>query len=341
MNSSTETYFSVDYWFDKFGYPKYVDIISTFIILPTGLISFALNLLTFMVLRKECFLKSLFFRYMRVYIINGAILSIICSTVFILLAQRMFSFTNTYDGMAYNYIFTLLQPIFFLFSCFLEIFILIERSMYFLPKRFRKMQNINFNKLILFLFLFCVILHIPTFFFFIPAYEDVHLDRNTMFRIWYMAVTNFSYTLTGKVLTYLQYLMRDFLPLIMKLILNTMLVYLAKSYVKKLKNEKLANAQHVLNVSIDVNIQNENYISKTHRSQTYKSLIIICIFSIFEHLLYIAPYILYFLNQYSDSNVLYCLTALFITCKQMFNILVLCKFSILFKAELKKFLNIK
>jgi hypothetical protein len=165
MNFSNESYFSLDYWFDKFGYPKYVDLISTYIVLPTGLISFALNLLTFMVLRKECFSKSLFFRYMRIYIINGAILSIICSTVFILLAQRTFGFANTYDGMAYNYIFKPLQPIFFLFSCFLEICIFIERSVYFLPKRFRKMQNLDFNKFILFLFLFSVILHIPTFFF--------------------------------------------------------------------------------------------------------------------------------------------------------------------------------
>ena len=156
-----------------------------------------------------------------------------------------------------------------------------------------------------------------------------------------MSVTDFSYTLTGKIFIYLQYLIRDILILTIKIILNTMLVYLAKSYVNKLKKEKLANAQKVLNVSIDVNIQFENYISKAHRNQTYKSLFIICIFSIFEHLLYIVPYILYFLNQYSYSNIFYCLATLFITIKQMFNILILYKFNTLFKAELNIFLHVK
>ena len=182
MNSSNEAYFSLDYWFNAFGFPQNIDIISTYIVLPTGLISFALNLLTFMVLRKE-----LFFRSMRVYFINGAILSIICSTVFILLAQRMFSFPNTYGAILYTiYFFSTLQPMLFLFSRFLQIFIVFERSMYFLPQRFRKMQNINFNRLILFLFLFCVILHIPTFFFsyqHMRTFNQIKIHRSE-FGIW-------------------------------------------------------------------------------------------------------------------------------------------------------------
>ena len=72
MNSTNETYYSLDYWFDTFGYPKNIDIVSTYIVLPTGLISFALNMLTFLVLRKECFSKSLFFSNMKLYILNGA-----------------------------------------------------------------------------------------------------------------------------------------------------------------------------------------------------------------------------------------------------------------------------
>ena len=221
MNSSNETYYSLDYWFEAFGYPKNIDIVSTCIVLPTGLISFALNILTFLVLRKECFSKSLFFSYIKLYILNGAILSLISSTLFILITQRLFSFANTYVATAYtNYFFIPIQPMFFLYSCFLEICIVIERSMYFLPRRFRKMQNIDFNKLNLFLFLFCVVLHIPTFFVIVPVYSDVQLDNNTPFRIWYVGIADFSLTLTGKVLNYLQYLIRDILHLVIKIILN-------------------------------------------------------------------------------------------------------------------------
>ena len=157
-----------------------------------------------------------------------------------------------------------------------------------------------------------------------------------------MGIADFSNTLTGKVISYLHYLIRDILPLIIKIILNSMLVYLVKSYVNKFKKEKLANAFKVSNAGNDLvsmNIQIENYISKTDRNQTYISLIM-CIFSIFEHIFYIASYITYFLNEFSDSTIFFCLASLFIAFKQMFNILILYKFNSLFKTELKKFFNI-
>ena len=76
------------------------------------------------------------------------------------------------------------------------------------------------------------------------------------------------------------------------------------------------------------------------KNQTYISLIM-CIFSILEHLFYIFSYILYFLNEYSDSNIFFYVATLFITNKHLFNILILYKFNSLFKSELQKFLNLK
>ena len=343
MNSTNETYYPLEFWFEAFGIPKYLDLISAYIILPIGLISFLLNVLAFIVLRKQSFQKSLFFSYMKLYILNGAILSLICSTTFIFIAQKIFSFSNTYYADAYGaYVFTPVQTMFFLYTSLLEICILIERLLYFLPSRFRKIQNINFIKLNLFLVLFCIILHIPSIFFFVPAFVDVQLDRNTSYRIWYAGITDFSNTFIGQLFNYLQYLIRDILPLILKIILNSMLVYLVKSYLNKLKKEKFANAQKFFktrNDSVNVNIHNENYISKTDRNQTYISLIM-CIFSIFEHIFYIGSIILYFLNEFTISNILFCLASLFIAFKHMFNILVLYKFNTLFKIELKKFLKI-
>ena len=330
MNSSNETYYELEYWFEAFGYPHNIEILTIYIVTPIGLISFALNLLTFMVLLKQCFLGSVFFSYMKLYIFNGAILSLICSTLFITTAQRAFSFTNTYEALAYTvYFFTSVQPMLILFSSFLEICVVIERSMYFLPKRLRKSYNIDFNKLTLFLFLFCIILHAPTFFLFIPAFVDVQLDENTPFRIWYIGIADFSNTITGKVLTYLQYVIRDVLPLITKLILNSLLVYLVKSYVNKLKKENITQS----------NIKSESFISKRDRNQTYISLFM-SIFSILEHIFYIASYILYFLNKFSDSNIFFCTATFFISVKQMLNIFVFYKFNSLFKAELKKILNL-
>ena len=343
MNSSNVTYYPLDYWFEVFGYPESMEIVSTYIVLPIGLISFMLNVLTFIVLQKQSFLGSIFFSYMKLYIFNGAILSLICSTHFITATHKIISFANTYEAIFYYaYIFGLVQPIFFFYSCLLEICVVIERSLYFLPKKIRKIKNIEFNKLTLFLFLFSIILHIPSIFFFVPVYEDVLLEKNLSYRIWYSGIADFSLTLTGKILACLQYLIRDLLPLTLKIILNSMLVYLVKSYVNKLKKEKFANALKVSNAGNDLvsmNIQSENYISKTDRNQTYISLIM-CVFSIIEHIFYIVSYILYFLNEFTISNIFFCLATLFISCKQAFNILILYKFNSRFKIELKKTLKL-
>ena len=279
MNSSkNETYFSLEFWFEVCGFPKSAETLSIYAVTPLSLISLVLNLLSYKVLSKKCFLGSLFFRYMKCYILNGAVLSLVCSTIFISTTPRLFGFTNTYGALAYTlYFFTPVQPLLFLYSCFLELCIIIERLLYFLPKRFRKIQNIDFKKLNLAMLLFCIILHVPTFFFFLPSYLDVQLDTNTTHRIWYGEINTFSYSSTGKVLTYLQYLIRDVLPLTIKIILNSLLIYLVKAYVKKLKSEKLANAQKVFNVRndfVNLNVQNENYISKTDRNQTYISIIV-------------------------------------------------------------------
>jgi hypothetical protein len=146
MNSSNETYYSLEYWFDVFGYPTNLAILTTYIIAPLGLISTVLNLLTFVVLLKKCFLGSVFFSYMKLYILNGAILSLICSTICTIVAPRIFSFTYVYDALVFSmYFFCTVQPIVFLFSSFLEICVVIERTLYFLPKRYRK--NISFNNL--------------------------------------------------------------------------------------------------------------------------------------------------------------------------------------------------
>ena len=339
MNSSNETYYPLDFWFEALGFPKNLEILTVYIIAPLGIMSFLLNLLTFMVLCKKCFLGSIFFSYMKLYIFSGTILSLISSTFFILVTQRLFRFSNTYEAVAYSlYFFSSVQPMFFLYCCFLEICIVIERSFYFLPKRFRKFQNIDFNTFNLILFLFCVILHIPILFLFFPDHMDVQLDNSTSYRIWYIGVADFSNTLPGKLFTYSQYMITGAIPLIVKIILNSILVYLVKSYVNKLKRDKLANAQKVFNLSND--IQNGNFISKTDRNQTFIS-IIMCVFSIFEHIFYIVSYILYFLNEYSDSNIYFCIATLFIIVKHLFNILILYKFNSLFKSELKKFLNLK
>ena len=331
MNSTNETFYSLDYWLDAFGYPDSLEKISIYGIIPISLISFLLNLFSFMILLKQCFVGSVFYGYMKLQLLNGAILSLVCLTVSLGFTHRLFNFTNTYESSIYIiYLLNVLQPVFYFYSSILEICVVIERSLYFLPRQFGKIRKISFNKFTFSLFVFSVIIHIPSFFFLDLTYLDVELAENTWFRIWYANVTYFSNTVIGLFFTYFQYLVRDILPLVIKIALNSILMYLVRAYVNESKKDNTANG-----LKTSTNFSNRRYISKTDRNQTYISLIM-CILSLFEHMFFILSYILYYMNLYSDSNMASCLTTLFITIKHSFNILILYKFNNLFKFEFKR-----
>jgi len=341
MNSSNETYYPLEYWLAAFGYPSFSEILSLYVILPLGLISFAFNVLTFIILLKPCFFGSVFFSYMKLYIFNGIILSLVSSIFFVSFTYRVFDIGNSYDGILSSlYITTLIQPIVFLYSALLEICIVIERSLYFLSKRLRKIHIIEFNKLIIILFLLSVVVHLPFFFLYVPSYADVQLKQQTRYRIWFINYTDFSFSLFGKILIYAQYLIRDISPLIAKIILNSLLIYLVISYKNKSKKDKIIKTQMstVFNLRKQVNITNGNYISKKDRNQAFVSLIM-CIFSMFEHILTIVFYMLFFINLCYESNIVYGFATLAITIKQLTNIFILYIFNSLFRTEIQKLFN--
>lgn len=344
MNVTNETFYPLEVWLTQYGYLENLEILNVYILIPSSLISFGFNAFSFIILLKSRFLGSVFFSYMKLYVFNAAILSLLCSTTFIAITSKLLNFTNSYSSLFYSiYVFGTLQSILFLYSCLLEICVLIEQSLFFLPKRFKKLYQIEFNKFILFSFLFSVLVNIPLFFFFEPTYEDVKLHGNNSYRIWYMGINNFSFTLMGKIFSYAQYVIRDLVPLLTKIILNLILVYLVRKYLNKIKVEKKIFAQKLANqikISSSSFNQNSIFISKTDTNQIYIGFMM-CFFSFFEHIFYILAYIVYFLKIYDLSHLIFCLAMLSITIKHSFNFFILFKFNNLFRIEVKKMFKFK
>ena len=77
------------------------------------------------------------------------------------------------------------------------------------------------------------------------------------------------------------------------------------------------------------------FISKTDRNQTYIA-IIMCVFSLIEHLFYTLSYMMYFLKHFSLANIFYFLALVSICLKYIANFFLLYKFNDLFRSELKK-----
>ena len=339
-NSAQQTYFSLDVWLSLFGSFLFFDYLYTYLITGLSIIAFGFNSISWLVLQKRTFSSNEFYRFMRVYTFNGIILSLILSTTFATTSFRLFSFVNSFAAIFYGaYFYTPFLSIFYLNSSLLEIIMVVERMIYFLPQRYKITKLIGFKKLCLILFGIGIVISLPNYFLYYPSYFDAPLDENTTYRIHFMNVTPFSTTPAGQLLAFLMYFMRDIVAMIAKLVLNAALVILVRKYLNKLKMEKLAFAQKISSGSElhsqNIEISKDTYISKTDRNQTYIA-IIMCFFSLLEHIFYIPSYVLYALRINSITPILYFLAVIALTSKHAINLFIFYKFNYLFRTELKK-----
>ena len=347
MNSTNSTYYPLTFWFAQFGFPNILDILIFYTITPLSLISFGLNILAYRILVKAPFLNSEFYAYMKYYVLYGAVLSSLLTTSFICTTHNIFEFTNSNGAIIYGlYVYWFFQAILLIFGSGLEILLLIERSLYFLPASFKSVKNIIKTKKYLMFFLIASCF-ISTIFSFAaqPEYLDVQLDENTTHRIWYYGVANFSLTLTGNVLIYFAYIIRDILPLFLKIGLNVFIVFSIKNYMRKLEMEKLAFAQKITfslqNNEINLNANNKahyNFISRAERNQTY-SAVIMSFFSLLEHSFYVAENVLYFFHYFEVYIFFLYAGVMSIVLKLIGNIFILYIFNSLFRNEVKRYFN--
>ena len=328
MNSSNETFYPLEYWFGLYGFPYIIDAIFVYATTPVWFLSLILSILTLFILRKDSFNASNFFTYMRLYVLNCLILSIFSPTIVIGYTRNFFSITNTYEAVFYsNYIFMAAEIALVLFSSCIEICLVVERILYLLPRRYMRIKCLGFKRFFFILFICSFLVNFPSIFLFEPAYADVQLDENTIFRIWYAGIASFSFSLTGQILNYLGYLLRDILPMILKLILNVLSIYLVRKYVK--------NKQRIRATTTTAADELVNF----DRKQTYVALLM-STFSIMEHILYISSYVLYFFYYYDLSNLVFALALLIIAIKHSLIFFVLLLFNNLFRNEVKSFLNL-
>ena len=343
MNSTNNTIKSLDSWLKAYGYPFYLEILYIFILTPLSVLTFASNLVTYMVLRKKQFMTSEFFRYLRLYVLNGCIISLIIITAFTSVTHQLFKFTNTYETIFYGcYIYFPLLSIFYFFSSLLEICVVFERLLFFLPRRFKRIKILSFKTFHILMFIISIAINIPAYFLFETAYVDIEYAKDSWFRLYFYGTTQFSNTAIGRAIRYVGYSIRDLLPLVVKVILNIMTVNQVKKHLNKIRNEKIEFALKIstnkLHNKQDTVLIKCNYISRTDKNQTYIA-VIMCVFSLLEHFFYISSFSIYFFKLYESSNSLYYLALMSIILKHFSNFFILFKFNFLFRSQIKR--NVK
>ena len=348
MNSSlNETFQNLEYWFLVVGNSWLFDQLYVYTLLPFYLIALGFALLSYLILAKKEFDNNSFFKYMRAYVLNSIFLFAILATTFIPLTKFVFKFTNSYESIFYGcYFYIPLLSVFYLNSSFIEICIVVERLLYFLPAKYQRIKIIGFNKFSILLFLVCFLISLPNFFLAYPGYMDVKLDKDTTFRIYFWGNTEFSQSFIGFIINGLMYFVRDILTLIVKIILNIKLIIMVRNYLSKIKMEKLAFAEKISSglvlhnkISNKPAIVNDcEYISKTERNQTYIALSM-CIFSLFNHLFYTLTYMLYFANIKQPSSISFYMALITLGLKHVSNFFILYKYKYSFRVVLKNSLK--
>ena len=341
MNSSNnnETFFGLDYWLSRLNGPYVMEAFFIYTLLPLSILSLGLNLISFKILScKKEFGSSPFYGYLRAYALNSSALSLVLTTAPVFIANRTFNFVNGYENIFYGcFFYNPLISTLYLNSTLLEIFIVIERGLYFLPSRFKRFKKVGVRKICILLLALSLLISLPMFFMSYPEYMTIKLDKDTEKRIYYWGVAPFSLSVFGKIITIMMYFIRDILTLVIKIVFNVVLVYLVRKYTNKLKMEKIEFALKISSPELHQNNKNgaqEDYISKTDRKQTLLA-IIMCVFSLFEQVLYIVPFFLYFFK--SDlTRLFYYLDMLSLALKHFCNFFIFYKFNYFFRTEFKK-----
>ena len=344
MNSSNsnDTFYVFDYLVSRLTGAYIIEALLVYTLLPLSILSLVLNLISLKVLNKKEFVSSPFYGYLRAYALNSSALSLVLTTMPAFIANRSFNFLNEYANIFYGcFIYSPLVSILYLNSSLLEIFIVIERGLYFLPSRFKRFKKVGVKTMCALMLALSFIISLPMFFLSYPEYIAIKLDEDTEKRIYYWGVAPFSLSVFGQIVTILMYIMRDILTLVIKVVLNGASVYLVRNYINKLKMEKLEFALKISSSKLHENKQNgankkqqDRYISKTDRNQTLLA-IIMCVFSLFEHVFYTGSFILYFIN--SDLlGLFFYLDMLSLALKHFCNFFIFYKFNYLFRTEFKK-----
>lgn len=344
MNSTSNQtfYLGLEFWYNLLGLKPIYELLYVYVLTPFCLISFALNFLAFLILKKSIFKTGTFYLVSRLYLLNSSILSLILMTSFVSATYRIFEFTNSYGAIFFGcFIYNFLLSMFYTNVNFFEVLIVFERMLYFLPNKFKQIKT-EYNKVSLFLFILSFAICLPDLFLFTPGRIPVEIEKDTYFNIFFWNPTEFSRTLTYTILGNLCHVLRDLVPLILKLVLNLISVKMMRNYFNRIRMEKLAFALKISSPELHENIKSPAnadegsvIMTKTDRNQVLIA-IIMCLSSLIENFFYIASYVLLILNLYELAPLFYCISCIAIALKNTTNFFVLYKFNNLFRVEFRK-----
>ena len=277
--NETEIFLSKSQWLERFGSTLTLDVLYTYVLTPISFFGCLTNLLSFYILLKPIFFETPIYSFFRVYALNSAIICLLLSTYFIIPTYTLFNFTNTMEALTYGaYFYVPLYSTIYFCNSFLDVIISMERLSLFVSF-FKRISAYSWKSMCSILFVTCLAINFPYFFFYKPQVYNVKLDTNETFSIYSWDLTDFADSLSGKIVAYVIYFIRDTLTLFLEAILNIASVVLMKKYLDRKRNVVYHTDITNLNVNNDLN--------KADKNITYM-VIVMSVLSALQHLSFLA-----------------------------------------------------
>jgi hypothetical protein len=240
MNISNESnttepgiYLTEDQWLTTFGSTLPLDIFMSYPYLITGFLGLVLNAYSFIVFQDAEF-KVPLYKCLRVYCINNMIVCLFGSFNCFSNTKRVFSWSNSYLTNAYaaNFYVPLAATLNF-FSSMIDIFTVLDRIGNF-NRRVKTIFHYPMYRTCFITFIACSAFSVPLFLAYGPESQTVMLNSTSSLTIWYPGASPyFSMKLIGTVWLAIILAVKDFVTMVVQLVLNIISIILLKRYVEK------------------------------------------------------------------------------------------------------------
>lgn len=254
-------------YFKRIGSNWSTDSINLFIIIPLSLICLVVNFISLFVFLNLKFYKQKqnkplkqppsLYNYFKVNSFNSCLFSLIMLFSFFTFAPRYIHLSTSYFSKFYRcVIINYLSISLYSFGNFIDIIIGFERLSIF-SERLRKIGTfLSSYKLCFILFLFCLLINLPAYFWYYIQNEDEFYTNFIKDSFSYCGKINFMYnTIFGKFLTGFMLFTRDILCLIFEITTGILLIITSRKFL--IKKKRLSTTRKNKNRKTEPTINND------------------------------------------------------------------------------------
>lgn len=230
--TSNTTFLPLSEQLGAFGFHYLVDILVTIFYIPSCFLGSLLSLVCILVFCSSDF-KLPMFIYLRMYSLANTAIALVSIYSALTTPIQLISWANSSAANFYvAYVYCPIMNLSYFFATMIDIAMLMDRIALFVP-RLKPLACNHPYKLSALVFVYCLAVDFPYFFFYLPTSVLFQLNETDYYRLYYIDYTEFGFSQAGHVIQYTQWVVRDILPVVAIFICGLVSVTLLKAHMNK------------------------------------------------------------------------------------------------------------